>query len=66
MPWDWDKLKQQGSGGGMPPQVDEVLQKFKQLKIPGGWIILLLVVLVYLGSSAFYTVAVDEVGVVQR
>jgi membrane protease subunit HflK len=66
MPWDWDKLKQQGSGGGMPPQVDELVQKFKQLKIPGGWIILLLVVLVYLGSSAFYTVAVDEVGVVQR
>jgi len=68
MPWDWDKLKkqQQGSGGGVPPQVDELVQKFKQLKIPGGWIILLLVVLVYLGSSAFYTVAVDEVGVVQR
>jgi membrane protease subunit HflK len=41
MPWDWDKLKQQqqGSGGGVPPQVDEVIQKFKQLKIPGGWII---------------------------
>ena len=50
----------------MPPQVDELVQKFKQLKIPGGWIILLLIVLVYLGSSAFYTVAVDEVGVVQR
>jgi membrane protease subunit HflK len=68
MPWDWDKLKkqQQGSGGGVPPQLDELVQKFKQLKIPGGWIILLLVVLVYLGSSAFYTVAVDEVGVVQR
>jgi membrane protease subunit HflK len=68
MPWDWDKLKrqQQGSGGGVPPQVDELVQKFKQLKIPGGWIILLLIVLVYLGSSAFYTVAVDEVGVVQR
>jgi membrane protease subunit HflK len=68
MPWDWDKLKkqQQGSGGGVPPQVDELVQKFKQLKIPGGWIILLLVVLLYLGSSAFYTVAVDEVGVVQR
>ncbi len=68
MPWDWDKLKrqQQGSGGGVPPQVDELVQKFKQLKIPGGWIIILLIVLVYLGSSAFYTVAVDEVGVVQR
>ncbi len=68
MPWDWDKLKQQqqGSGGGVPPQVDEMIQKFKQLKIPGGWIILLVVVIVYLGSSAFYTVAVDEVGVIQR
>lgn len=68
MPWDWDKLKrqQQGSGGGVPPQVDELVQKFKQLKIPGGWIIIVLIVLVYLGSSAFYTVAVDEVGVVQR
>jgi membrane protease subunit HflK len=68
MPWDWDKLKkqQQGSGGGVPPQVDELVQRFKQLKIPGGWIILLIIVLVYLGSSAFYTVAVDEVGVVQR
>lgn len=68
MPWDWDKLKkqQQGSGGGVPPQVDELVQRFKQLKVPGGWIIVLLVVLVYLGSSAFYTVAVDEVGVVQR
>ena len=66
MPWDWDKLKQQGSGSGMPTQVDEVIQKFKQLKIPGGWIILLVVVIVYLGSSAFYTVAVDEVGVIQR
>ena len=68
MPWDWDNLKkqQQGSGGGVPPQVDELVQRFKQLKVPGGWIILLLVVLVYLGSSAFYTVAVDEVGVVQR
>ncbi len=68
MPWDWDKLKrqQQGADGGVPPQVDELVQKFKQLKIPGGWIIILLIVLVYLGSSAFYTVAVDEVGVVQR
>jgi membrane protease subunit HflK len=68
MPWDWDKLKkqQQGSGSGMPAQVDEVVQRFKQFKVPGGWIILLVIVIIYLGSSAFYTVAVDEVGVVQR
>lgn len=68
MPWDWDKLKkqQQRSGSGMPAQVDEVVQRFKQFKVPGGWIILLVIVIIYLGSSAFYTVAVDEVGVVQR
>ncbi|MBE9581287.1 MAG: FtsH protease activity modulator HflK [Proteobacteria bacterium] len=68
MPWDWDKLKQrqQGAGGGGMPQMDEVVQKFKQFNKPGAWIIVLIVIAVYLGSSAFYTVGVDEVGVVQR
>ncbi len=68
MPWDWDKLKQQqqGAGGGVPPQVGEILQRLKNIKLPGGWIILLVIAFLYLGSSAFYTVKVDEVGVVQR
>jgi membrane protease subunit HflK len=68
MPWDWDKLKQQQqrSSGGPPPQMEEVVQKFKQLNRSGLWIIILLVVVVYFGSSAFFTVAVDEVGIVQR
>lgn len=69
MAWDWDKLKkqQQGSdGGGMPPGVDDVVQKLKSLKLPGGWIILLGILVIYFASSTFYTVAVDEVGVVQR
>ena len=67
MPWDWDKLKQQqGAGGGGMPQMDELVQKFKQFNKPGAWIIVLIVIAVYLGSSAFYTVGVDEVGVVQR
>ncbi len=68
MAWDWDKLKQQqqGGGGGMPPGVEEVVQKFKNLKLPGGWIILVIIVALYIGSSAFFTVALDEVGVVQR
>lgn len=48
------------------PQMDEVVQKFKQFNKPGAWIIVLIVIAVYLGSSAFYTVGVDEVGVVQR
>ncbi len=68
MAWDWDKLKQkqQGASGGMPPGVEEVVQKFKNLKLPGGWIILVIIVALYIGSSAFYTVALDEVGIVQR
>lgn len=68
MAWDWDKLKkqQQGPGGGMPPGVDELVKKFKNLKLPGGWIIILVVLLIYFGSSSVYSVKVDEVGVVQR
>jgi membrane protease subunit HflK len=68
MPWDWDKLKQQQQrpGGGVPPQVDDIFKKFKQMNRSGAWIIALIILAVYLGSSAFYTVAVDEVGVIQR
>jgi membrane protease subunit HflK len=72
MAWDWDKLQQQQKktgGGGRPPNVDEVLEKIKGArgKFPGGiWIILLVVILLFLGSSCFYTVGVDEVGIVQR
>lgn len=68
MAWDWDKLKQkqQRPGGGGGPNVDEVIQKFKQFNKPGAWVIVLIIAAVYLGSSAFFTVAVDEVGVIQR
>ena len=75
MAWDWDKLQQQqkrsssGGGPGGPPRMDEVFEKIKGAKgkFPGGaWIIIILVILFFLGTSSFYTVAVDEVGVVQR
>jgi membrane protease subunit HflK len=68
MAWDWDKLKQQHqrSGGGVPPGVEEVLQRFRNLKLPGGWIVILIAVAIYIGTSTFFTVGVDEVGVVQR
>ena len=73
MNWDWDKLKQkqQGGGrGGMPPAVDELLKKFKGFKLPGGLrggpIIIAILIALFLGSSMFYTVGVDEVGIVQR
>jgi membrane protease subunit HflK len=67
MAWDWDKLKKQQQGaGGIPPGVDDVVQKLKNLKLPGGWIIIVVVLVIYVGSSTFFTVGVDEVGVVQR
>ncbi|WP_028321284.1 FtsH protease activity modulator HflK [Desulfatiglans anilini] len=77
MAWDWDKLQEQrkkASGGdaGPPPNVNEIFQKFKGFKgfkgkLPGGTtLIILLIILLYLGSTSVYTVAVDEVGMVQR
>jgi len=67
MNWDWEKLKdQQGGKSPLPPQLDEYLQKLKKLKLPGGPLLILILVALFLGSSMFYTVGVDEVGVVQR
>ena len=72
MAWDWEKLQQQkkpgSGGGGAPPQMEDVLKRFKGFggKFPGFWIIIVAILIFYLGSSIFYTVAVDEVGIVQR
>ncbi len=69
MSWDWDKLKEQQrdkDGGGIPPQFDEVVNRFKGLKLPGGPIVIILIILLYLASSTFYTIKQDEVGVIQR
>jgi len=67
MAWDWEKLnQQQQQKGGLPPQMDDLIKQFRKMKLPGGPLLVLLIVLLYLGSSTFYTVGVDEVGVVQR
>jgi membrane protease subunit HflK len=68
MAWDWEKLQeeQRKRGGGVPPQMEEVLNRLKNFKLPGGPIIIGLIVVAIIASSIFYTVAVDEVGVVQR
>ncbi len=74
MAWDWDKLqekknKQTGGQPAGPPKMDEVFEKIRgaRKKFPGGsWIIIVIIIALFLGSSCFYTVAVDEVGVVQR
>lgn len=68
MSWDWEKLKeqQQGKSGPNLPQFDELAEKIKNIKLPGGPIAIVLAAMLFLGASMFYTVDVDEVGVVQR
>jgi membrane protease subunit HflK len=46
----------------------EVFNKFKGVKIrlPGFWIIVIALLIIYLGSSTFYQIGVDEVGIIQR
>jgi len=73
MSWDWEKLqKQQQRQYNRPPNppnwdhISEKFDKFKNFKVPGTWLIGLLLLLIYAGSSMFYTVNTDEAGVVQR
>jgi membrane protease subunit HflK len=72
MNWDWEKLQQKHRdrtpGGGIkPPQMDELMDKIKGYKFPGGWLILIIaLVVLFFGSSMVYTIAVNEVGIVQR
>jgi len=67
MAWDWDKLQQQrGRQGGSPPQFDDIIKNIKGMmgRFQGWWIIIIILVLIA-GFSMVYTVAVDEVGVIQ-
>jgi len=66
MNWDWERLKQQQKRGSIPPQMDELVKQVKKFKLPGGPLIILVLVLIVLASSMFYTVDVDEVGIIQR
>jgi modulator of FtsH protease HflK len=74
MPWDWEKLQQQkkaSSGGGpvTPPGLDEIMNKIRKVKgnLPGGpFFLVLAVVIVILGYTCVYTVALNEVGIIQR
>jgi hypothetical protein len=62
MAWDWEKLQQlkKSGGGGAPPQVGDVLDRIKGMKgkFPGIWIIIIVIILIYFGSSTFYTIGV--------
>lgn len=69
MTWDWEKLKkqQQSKGEGiMPPEMDEVVKRIKKFKFPGGPFLILVLIALFFGSSTFFTIGIDEVGIVQR
>lgn len=66
MAWDWEKLNQQ-QRGGQPPQMDELLKQFKNIKIPGGMFLIAAVILVAAAAySSFFTIDSGSVGIVQR
>ncbi|MEJ2154720.1 MAG: FtsH protease activity modulator HflK [Desulfobacteraceae bacterium] len=70
MAWDWDKLNQQQrqQKGGPPPQVDELIKQFKNIKLPGGGTIAIVVILVIavMAYSSVFTIETGSVGVIQR
>jgi membrane protease subunit HflK len=66
MTWDWEKLKQQQQGrGGVPPQMDEFVEKIRKVKFPGGPLLIGLVLLAVLIFTSVFTVAQNEVGIIQ-
>ena len=54
-----------GGSSGPPPSVDEMVNKLKKFKVPGGPILFVLVLIAIIGFSSVYTVKQDEVGIVQ-
>jgi len=70
MNWDWEKLKKQQDqkeGRGVPPQVSELVDKIKKFKAPGGMFLVILILLaIFFGSSTVFKIEYDEVGVIQR
>ncbi|MEJ2040686.1 MAG: FtsH protease activity modulator HflK [Desulfosarcinaceae bacterium] len=69
MAWDWEKLnqQQQQQKGGPPPQVDELLKQFKNIKLPGGPVIIgVILLIVFVASTSFFTIESGSEGVVQR
>ena len=75
MTWDWDKLQQKhkrgGSGGsqGEPLGFDDIVEKIRSAKgkFPGGvFLIVIAFIVILLAYSCVYTIALNEVGVIQR
>ena len=69
MAWDWEKLNRQHQqqSGGVPPQMDDIVNQLKKIKPPGGSLWLIIVVLaLMIGWSTFFTIESGSVGVVQQ
>ncbi|MCI0473193.1 MAG: FtsH protease activity modulator HflK, partial [Ignavibacteria bacterium] len=67
MSWDWEKLKEQQQGNrGVPPQFENIINKFSKFNLPGLPLVILIFFALFVVSSMIYTVGVDEVGVIQR
>jgi membrane protease subunit HflK len=46
--------------------MDEFFKKFKGFKLPGAFLIVIVLLALFFGSSTFFTIELDEVGVIQR
>jgi membrane protease subunit HflK len=72
MSWDWEKLKEQQqhhgkkTGGASPPPLDDILEKLKHTKFPGGPIIIILAVIGFILYTTMFQIETGEVGVIQR
>lgn len=68
MAWDWEKLNQQQKKNAPPPQVDEFLKQMKNIKLPGGSMLIgiIVVLIIIVAYSTFFTIETGSVGVIQR
>ena len=68
MAWDWEKLnQQQQSNKSSPPQMEELLKQVKNIKLPGGSVLIgIAALLAIIAFSAVFTIDSGAVGVVQQ
>lgn len=67
MSWDWEKLKeQQQKRGDIPTQMNEFFERLSNFNLPGGPLVVFLIILFLLATTMVYKVDPSEVGVIQR
>ncbi len=55
-----------GGGGDIPPQLEDLLKKFNNMKFSGVALIVIVLMLLFFGNTMFFTIKSGTVGVVQR